>query len=123
MGETGPDLLKRSAAMVGGPPPAQEVKNKEEGYCYARIVKNDELDFDEKVDFVYNFCDWTFNKEIAKDVLPTYLESNKTEDNTNYSNVNIHSSLDQVTWGNLYVKKMSEPVCTVEEMRYCISLG
>lgn len=35
MGETGPDLLKRSAAMVGGPPPAQEVKNKEEGYCYA----------------------------------------------------------------------------------------
>lgn len=91
-------------------------KNGREEYYYARIVKNDELDFDEKVDFVYNFCDWTFNKEIAKDVLPTYLESNKTEDNTNYSNVNIHSSLDQVTWGNLYVKKMSEPVCTVEEM-------
>lgn len=91
-------------------------RNGREDYYYARIVKNDDLDFDEKVDFVYNFSNWTFNKEIATDVLPTYLESNKSGDNTNYNYVNIHSSLDQVTWGNLYVKKVSEPVCTVLEI-------
>ncbi len=85
-------------------------------YYYARIVENENLSFDEKVDFVYYFSECTFDKERAQNELVKYLESNKSGDNTNFNHINIHSSLDMVTWSNLETEIMSEPVCYIEEI-------
>lgn len=83
---------------------------------YARIVKDDDLGFEDKVDYVYYFSECTFDKERAADELVKYLESNKSGDNTDFNHVNIHSSLDMVTWGNLETEVLSSPVCYIEEI-------
>lgn len=92
------------------------LKSGEQAYYYARIFEDDELDFHEKLDYVYDFSDTTFDKEKAEQDLVKYLESNKSGDNTDFKHVNINSSLDQVTWGNLNPEKITEPVCTVKEI-------
>lgn len=91
------------------------VSGKEIDY-YARIVKDDSLSFEEKIDYVYYFSECTFDKERAAEELVKYLESNKSGDNTNFNHINIHSSLDMVTWSNLETEVLSSPVCYIEEI-------
>lgn len=82
---------------------------------YARIATEDDEKIDEKLSFVNDFSAKTFDKEAAMD-LTKYLESNASGDNTNYSHVNIHSSFDQITWGNLKIMRETEPVSYIDEM-------
>lgn len=71
--------------------------------------------FDEKLDFVKHFSETTFDKEKAPEEIKTYLESNSSGDNTTYAKVNINSSLNQVTWGDLEIKSHTAPeVLTVD---------
>ncbi len=67
---------------------------------YARIINRMELYLSEKMNFVNDFSDRTFNKEAAAE-LKTYMESNSLGDNTSFGYVNIHSSFKQLTWGDL----------------------
>ena len=84
---------------------------------YARVFIGDEsLDFAEKMEYVYYFNNSTFDKYGAQDEIGKYMESNSSGDNTNFSHVNIHSSMEQVTWGNLEVQRLEDPVCTVGEI-------
>ena len=83
---------------------------------YARVFIDDDLNFSEKIGYVYYFNDCTFDKDLAQEEIAIYMESNSSGDNTDFSHVNIHSSMDQVTWGNLNVKRTSDPVCTVGEI-------
>ena len=92
------------------------LENDRKAYYYARIFEDDSLNFSEKLDYVYYFNDCTFDKETAQDEIGKYMESNSSGDNTNFSHVDIHSSMDQVTWGSLDVKRVDEPVCTVGEI-------
>ena len=92
------------------------LENDRKAYYYARIFEDDTLNFSEKLDYVYYFSNCTFDKETAQDEIGKYMESNSSGDNTNFSHVNIHSSMDQVTWGSLDVKRVDEPVCTVGEI-------
>lgn len=87
-----------------------------EAYYYARIFENYDLNFTEKLDYVYYFNECTFDKDNAENEIGKYMESNSSGDNTNFSHVNIHSSMDQVTWGSMEVKKVEEPVCTIGEI-------
>ena len=72
---------------------------------YARIINKAELALNEKMTFVRDFSDKTFDKEAAAE-LKTYMESNSEGDNSSFGYVNIHSSFKQLTWGDL------EPVVT-----------
>ncbi|MCR4650107.1 MAG: hypothetical protein K5776_13630 [Lachnospiraceae bacterium] len=85
-------------------------------YYYARIFKDDELSFLDKLDYVYYFNECTFNRETAQEEIGKYMESNSSGDNSNFSHVDIHSSLEQVTWGKLEVERLNDPVCTVREV-------
>lgn len=85
-------------------------------YYYVRIVENDSLPFYEMLEFPFYFSDTTFDKTRAEEELVKFLESNKSGDNTDFNNVGIHSSLDTITWANLIINRISEPVCTVEEI-------
>lgn len=83
---------------------------------YTRIVEADGYGVSEKLEYVYYFSDTTFDKIKASDELPTYLESNAQGDNTTFHRVDIHSSLDQVTWGSLNVTRVTEPIAYLKEL-------
>ncbi|MBO5278333.1 MAG: hypothetical protein J6B06_02440 [Lachnospiraceae bacterium] len=81
---------------------------------YTRILMGVEQ-VEEKLAYVLDFSDTTFDKQEAERLI-MYLESGSRGDNTNYGNVNIYSSFDQITWGKLEPKKLTEPVATITEV-------
>ncbi len=74
---------------------------------YCRFIDKPELYLQDKLDFVKEFSDKTFDKEKAKDLIQ-YMESNSEGDNTSFANVNIHSNFEQLTWGSLKPMRISE---------------
>ncbi len=83
---------------------------------YTRVVLTDQYYMDEKVSYVKDFSNKTFNKEEAAD-LTKYLESNYEGDNTTFGYVDIHSSFDQITWGEMQIERVSEPQVRVLELQ------
>lgn len=82
---------------------------------YTRIILAEDYAVSEKIAFVKDFHTRTFDKEAAKE-LTKYLESNAEGDNTTYAKVDIHSSFNQITWGELQVEKVTEPVMDIKEI-------
>ncbi len=82
---------------------------------YTRIIDADEYYVAEKLAYVKDFHEKTFDKEKAKELV-SYLESNSKGDNTTLSKVDIHCSLSQVTWGNLQITKLTEPDINIQEI-------
>lgn len=82
---------------------------------YTRIIQTEDYFEKEKLDYVMDFHERTFDKEAARE-LTKYLESNEEGDNTTFSRVTIHSSFHQVTWGDFQVEKLTEPEVTIKEM-------
>lgn len=82
---------------------------------YTRIIDADDYYTLEKLAFVKDFHERTFDKEKAKDLV-AYLESNSKGDNTTLSKVDIHCSLSQITWGNLQITKLTEPDIIIQEI-------
>lgn len=82
---------------------------------YTRIIDSENYNAYEKMAFVRDFHEKTFDKEEAKELV-TYLESNSKGDNTTLNYVNIHSSLDQVSWADLDVKELIEPNIIIKEI-------
>ena len=81
---------------------------------YTRIMDIEECHTKEKLEFVKDFHDKTFDKDAANELVP-YLESNSKGDNSTYSKVDIHSSFNQVTWGDLNVTQETEPDIAIQE--------
>lgn len=82
---------------------------------YTRVIWADEYNTVQKLDFVRDFHDKTFRKAEAKQ-LTKYLESNSEGDNSTFNKVNIHSSFSQVTWGDMEVVKVSEPIPDLKDI-------
>lgn len=87
----------------------------EEVRYYTRIVQTEEMYIREKLEYISDFHNRTFNKEAAAE-LTKYLESNSEGDNSTYHKVNIHSSFAQVTWGDLQVEEVTEPIIDIKEL-------
>lgn len=82
---------------------------------YTRIIKNENLKVKEKLNFIKEFNQKTFDKEAAKDLV-IYLESNAYGDNSNFHRVNINSKFEQVTWGSLNIKQETFPIPEIKEI-------
>lgn len=82
---------------------------------YTRIILNDDLHMQDKLDYIRDFHERTFDKEAAAE-LTKYLESNSEGDNTTFHKVTIHSSFNQITWGELAVSRVAEPEITIMEL-------
>lgn len=82
---------------------------------YTRLIQTDNYNIEEKLKYVMNFHDKTFQKENANE-LSKYLESNSSGDNSSYNHVNIHSSFNQVTWGDLNIERITEPIIDIHEL-------
>lgn len=82
---------------------------------YTRVIYAEDYFTSEKLDYIIDFSNRTFDKEQAKE-LTKYLESNAEGDNTTFARVNIHSSFKQVTWGDLAVERLTYPKITIKEL-------
>lgn len=82
---------------------------------YTRIVLSESMHMQDMLDYIMDFHERTFHKEEAAE-LTKYLESNSEGDNTTFHKVTIHSSFNQVTWGNLTVNKVTEPAVSILEL-------
>ena len=83
---------------------------------YTRILLGQDYHVWEKTEFVKRFHEDTFDKANVEENLAMYLESNREGDNSSFARVDIHSSWNQVTWGDLAVEKISEAVVDIKEM-------
>lgn len=82
---------------------------------YTRIIDGELYNTYEKLCFVKDFHEKTFDKEAAGDLV-TYLESNYKGDNTTLAHVDIHSSLKQVTWADLIINRVGQPHIMISEI-------
>lgn len=82
---------------------------------YSRIILSESLHAREKLDYIADFHERTFDREAAAE-LTKYLESNAEGDNTTFHKVTIHSSFNQVTWGDLPVKRVADPRIMIREL-------
>lgn len=89
--------------------------NEKPVYYYTRIAREKDYYVKESLDFVMNFHEQTFDKENAGS-LATYLEPNSQADNTTLQRVTIHSSLNQISWGNFEGERLEAPVPSIKEM-------
>ena len=81
---------------------------------FTRVKYTPEDHFSENLEFIQSFHTKLFDKE-KKEELRNYLESDATMPNHSLAYVNINSSLDVVTWGELAVKKLTEPIPVLTE--------
>lgn len=83
-------------------------------YYYSRIKKYESDNLAQKVNFVMEFHEAIKDKKKAEDYAK-YLEPDRKKDNTSLASVNIHSSFDLITWGNLQPEFITEVIPTVSE--------
>lgn len=84
-------------------------------YYYHRVKFYDEAYVNEKLDFIMDFHNAIKNKVKAEDYAK-YLEPKGEADNTTLAKVNIYSSFELVTWGNLKPEFMTEVIPTIVEI-------
>jgi len=91
------------------------LKDDREIFYYTRVIQGNASLVSEKLDYVLDFHEKTFDKEQAKE-LSIYLEPNSDGDNSNFGKVDIHSNLNQISWGDLHVKEITEPSIRICEI-------
>ncbi len=81
---------------------------------FTKIIETD-ISVEERLKFAYYFSETSFDKIKAADELKTYMESNSKGDNSTYHRVDIHSSMEQVTWGNLQPSIETDMIASLKE--------
>ncbi len=85
-------------------------------YYYTRIVQNDKANSREKLEFVFDFNRKSLSKDYIRE-LSAYMEPDGEADNTDLGHVDIHNSMDQLTWGNIDTAVMLKtPQATIREI-------
>lgn len=82
---------------------------------YTRIVDAEDYHVYDKLSFVTYFHEATFDKETCKE-LAKYMETNSRGDNTSLHYVDIHSSLNQLSWADLTVNQLTESDILISEI-------
>lgn len=100
-------------------------------YYYARFIQSEEFHELEKLDFIQWFHETVYGGGDGEE-LRKYLEPNSQGNNNRFQKVTIHSSLRQVMWDEMSVKKVDEPVVLIREiseqtmsasLRYTVQTG
>ncbi|MDF2511462.1 MAG: putative rane protein [Herbinix sp.] len=87
----------------------------EKMYYFQRIKMYDNAHLKEKLDFVLDFHNSIMDK-VKADEVERYLETSGDADNTSLAYVNINSSLELVTWGNLKPTILTDIVPEIVEI-------
>lgn len=84
---------------------------------YTRIILSQNTNAMSKLSFALEFHQLLFDKDAAKAKNVTrYLESSSEGDNSTFHKVNINSSFTSVTWGDLDVTQVTEPVVMLTDV-------
>ncbi len=94
---------------------AADLSDGRTAYYYTRIIQKADVGVGEKLEFVEDFCLKTFSKDNIRE-LSTYMETGSEGDNSSFGKVDIHSSLSQLTWGELSPEMIGNPYLTIEEI-------
>ena len=93
-----------------------ELENRKEIYYYTRVIWSDTTHMLEKLSFVEDFHNRLYDKAAARE-LTKYLETNsQLESNSSFHKVNIHSSFKQITWGDMPIEEVGEPVIQLTDI-------
>jgi len=95
-----------------------------EVYYYTRVICDDDLKTEDKLGFIYDFNSRTFSQAEVKD-LSSYMEPNSEADNTSFANVNIHSNINQLGWGNMHPLiegEINTTICDIEQSTAAVML-
>lgn len=86
-------------------------------YYDFRIKMFDKAYLTEKLDFILDFHAKTMseNEEDTKSLIP-YLEVDRSQDNSSFARVNIHSSYFMMHWGDLQPKVLTEIIPSIKEI-------
>ena len=84
-------------------------------YYYQRIKIYENAHLPDKLDFIMEFHNAIMDKTTAVQII-RYLEPSNDVDNTSLASVNINSSFDLVSWGNLKPTILTEIVPFVKEI-------
>ncbi|MBP1757050.1 MAG: putative rane protein, partial [Firmicutes bacterium] len=87
----------------------------EKMYYYQRIKVYENAYLQEKLDFILNFHNSIMDKTKAESIID-YLEPSNAADNTSLAYVNINSSFDLISWGNLKPVILTEVIPTIREI-------
>jgi len=82
---------------------------------YTRIVWTENFHLAEKLQFAMDFHHKTFDKDAVRD-LAIYMETNAEGDNSTLHKVDIHCTLNQISWGKLQVSPVTDPIFNVTEL-------
>ena len=88
-------------------------------HYYTRIVYNSQFHAQEMIDFVNYFSARTFDPEEKQEGLSelgTYIEPDRTGDNSSLAYVNIHSNHRMLTWMNLEPERITEPLVEIRQL-------
>ncbi len=84
-------------------------------YYYTRIVQRAGLNTSQYLEFVQDFYERCMSKETASS-LTRYIEPEDYVTNTSYTRIDIHSSFDQITWGEMAPTLIRRAVPTIKEI-------
>lgn len=84
-------------------------------YFYQRVKRCESPYLSEKLEFVLDFHNALKNKETAEWIRDR-LETSPKKDNSTLAHIDIHSSYDLVTWGNLNPVFLTEVIPTITEI-------
>ena len=84
-------------------------------YYYTRIVYRSQVHAGEYAAFVKSFYESCLDKNAA-DGLAAYLEPENNGAGTNYSNININSTLSEVSWGTLEPQLYKEGIPIIKDI-------
>ena len=84
-------------------------------YYYSRVLQRADLFVGQYIDFVNSFYQTCINKQAAMEV-NAYIEPDDTVPNNSFASVNIHSSLEQITWGSLSPQLFRKAVPCIREI-------
>lgn len=84
-------------------------------YYYTRIMEQTTCEIIQQLNYVNDFSRSTLDADSFENYIGN-LEINPSRDNTNLADVDLTSSFNNLTWGNLTVERVSEPVVSVTEI-------
>ena len=88
--------------------------NGQSAWYYTRIVQRNGVEVGDYLAYTQMFAQTCLDKTQAEALVPQ-LEPDETGDNSSFLNVNIHSSLDQISWGSLAPTIIQQPVQQIKE--------
>ena len=88
--------------------------NGQSAWYYTRIVQRNGVEVGDYLAYTQMFAQTCLDKTQAEALVPQ-LEPDETGDNSSFLNVNIHSSLDQISWGSLAPTIVQQPVQQIKD--------